>query len=268
MSTKCLINVSKKNIKISDKIISMYYVYIVKCADDSFYCGQTNNLDKRIKEHNSDSPRSAKYLRGRKPVKLVYSEKYSTLKAALKREWQIKQLSRSAKEALIQGYSPVYIIFGLPGVGKTYVGELFKKYFNFYFYDGDNELTKEMKQAIVDKIPFNDQMRDIFFENLLSKIKKLKNNHHKLVIAQTFIKEKYRKLVLDQIPGSKFVLIKTDNDVRESRLKNRKDYPLDVDYSRKMCLNFDNPKIIHQVVLNNTDGCEDIKKQIPQILLL
>ena len=81
----------------------MFYFYIVRCSDNSLYCGQTNNLEKRIKEHNSKGSKGAKYLRAKKPVKLVYSEKYSTLQLAMKREWQVKQWTRSKKEALIQG---------------------------------------------------------------------------------------------------------------------------------------------------------------------
>ena len=82
-----------------------YYFYILRCSDNTLYCGQTDNLERRLKEHNFDKHKSAKYLRGRTPVKLVYSEKHPTLKDAMRREWQIKQWSRSKKESLIQGNS-------------------------------------------------------------------------------------------------------------------------------------------------------------------
>ncbi|PIU37082.1 hypothetical protein CO005_00090 [Candidatus Roizmanbacteria bacterium CG_4_8_14_3_um_filter_34_9] len=80
----------------------MYYLYILRCRDNSLYCGQTNNLERRINEHNFDNNKSAKYLRGKKPVKLVYSEKYSTLQEAMKREVQIKKLTKAKKEAMIE----------------------------------------------------------------------------------------------------------------------------------------------------------------------
>lgn len=81
----------------------MYYFYILSCSDNSLYCGQTNNLERRIKEHNFNKSKSAKYLRGKIPVKLVYFEKYSSLQDAMKREWQVKKWTRSKKEALIKG---------------------------------------------------------------------------------------------------------------------------------------------------------------------
>lgn len=79
----------------------MYYFYIVRCSDNSLYCGQTNNLETRIIEHNSPTIRGAKYTRARKPVKLVYSEKYKTLREAMKREWQVKKWTKAKKEALV-----------------------------------------------------------------------------------------------------------------------------------------------------------------------
>ncbi|OGK27086.1 hypothetical protein A3C28_02990 [Candidatus Roizmanbacteria bacterium RIFCSPHIGHO2_02_FULL_39_9] len=80
----------------------MYYLYIVRCSDDSLYCSQTNNLQRRIHEHNFDNFKSAKYLRGKKPVVLVYSEEFSTLREAMKRERQIKKLTKVEKEAFVK----------------------------------------------------------------------------------------------------------------------------------------------------------------------
>ena len=66
----------------------------------SLYCGKTNNLKKRLTEHNVGK-RGAKYTRGRRPVKLVYIEKYKSLSKALKREFEIKKLNRKQKLLLI-----------------------------------------------------------------------------------------------------------------------------------------------------------------------
>lgn len=77
-------------------------MYLVRCKDNSLYCGQTNNLEKRIREHNFSGSRSAKYIRSKKPVELIYYERYNSLNKALRREWEIKQLSKNEKELLIQ----------------------------------------------------------------------------------------------------------------------------------------------------------------------
>lgn len=79
----------------------MYYVYILRCSDNSLYCGQTTDLNRRIKEHNFDKVKSAKYLRAKRPVKLIYSEKFASLSEALKREHEIKKMTKAKKEELI-----------------------------------------------------------------------------------------------------------------------------------------------------------------------
>ncbi len=78
-----------------------YFVYFLQCADESLYCGYTKDLSRRLNEHN-DSKKGAKYTRAKRPVTLVYFEEYATLSEALKREYQLKQLSNQAKQALIK----------------------------------------------------------------------------------------------------------------------------------------------------------------------
>ena len=77
----------------------MNYVYILKCGDTSLYTGWTNNLEKRIIAHSSG--KGAKYTKARLPVELVYYEEFEDKIAAMKREYEIKQLTRKEKLELI-----------------------------------------------------------------------------------------------------------------------------------------------------------------------
>lgn len=80
----------------------MYHIYILQCADNTLYTGITTELDRRIEEHNS-SAKGAKYTRARRPVTLVYSEKYDDRSSASKREYEIKKkMSRAEKLNLIK----------------------------------------------------------------------------------------------------------------------------------------------------------------------
>ena len=81
----------------------MVYVYLLRCSDGSLYCGWTNELERRLVAHNSG--KGAKYTRGRRPVELVYTEEYESKSAAMKREYEIKQLSRAEKLRLFMRYS-------------------------------------------------------------------------------------------------------------------------------------------------------------------
>ena len=78
----------------------MNYTYILKCSDGSLYTGWTNNLQKRVADHNAG--KGAKYTKGRRPVELAYYETFETKEEAMKREYAIKRLSRIEKNALIE----------------------------------------------------------------------------------------------------------------------------------------------------------------------
>lgn len=75
------------------------YCYILKCKDGSYYTGWTNDLERRIKAHQEG--RGAKYTKGRTPVELIYYETFATKEEAMRREYEIKQLSRKEKETLV-----------------------------------------------------------------------------------------------------------------------------------------------------------------------
>ena len=85
----------------------MFYLYILECSDGTLYTGYTNDIEKRLAEHNGININTggsvktgAKYTKARRPVTLKYSESYGTKSEAMKREAQIKKLTRTQKIAL------------------------------------------------------------------------------------------------------------------------------------------------------------------------
>ena len=78
-----------------------WLIYILECGDGSFYCGITNNLEKRLKQHKGEIKGGAKYTRSHWPCKLVYEEKSTSRSEALQREAIIKKMSKNEKQALI-----------------------------------------------------------------------------------------------------------------------------------------------------------------------
>ena len=80
-----------------------WYLYILRCKDGTLYTGITTDVEKRFQTHQS--AKGAKYTRGRNPLELVYREKCGTHSDALRREWEVKQLSREQKQALIAWYA-------------------------------------------------------------------------------------------------------------------------------------------------------------------
>lgn len=81
----------------------MSFVYILRCKDDTLYTGYTTDLTRRIKEHNSKL--GAKYTRNRTPVELLYFEIFKTKSQAMKRECEIKKMTREKKLELISNFN-------------------------------------------------------------------------------------------------------------------------------------------------------------------
>ena len=77
----------------------MPYVYLLECADGTFYTGATLNIEERVKKHNAG--KASKYTRGRLPIKLVYYKSCESYPLALKEEYRIKKLSKIQKKKLI-----------------------------------------------------------------------------------------------------------------------------------------------------------------------
>ena len=76
-----------------------WFVYMLRCGDGTLYTGVTDDVPRRLAAHRSG--KGAKYTRGRGPLKLVYQEQVPDKSAALRREYQIKQLTKQKKEALL-----------------------------------------------------------------------------------------------------------------------------------------------------------------------
>ena len=85
------------------RVSELNYTYILECRDGTYYTGWTNNLEKRLKDHNEG--RGAKYTKARVPVSLIYYEEFQTKEEAMRREHAIKHMTRSEKDNLIKTHN-------------------------------------------------------------------------------------------------------------------------------------------------------------------
>ena len=81
-----------------------YFVYMLRCEDNSLYTGITTDIRRRFGEHAARNGKGAKYTKSRLPVKLVYSETFATKEEAMSREYAIKHMTRRAKLGLVMSY--------------------------------------------------------------------------------------------------------------------------------------------------------------------
>ena len=82
----------------------LYFVYMVRCADETLYTGITKDINRRLRMHNGEITGGARYTRSRRPVKLVYTERQPCWKDAHRKESKLKRLSKKKKEDLVSGW--------------------------------------------------------------------------------------------------------------------------------------------------------------------
>src|ERR1041384_2177923 len=115
----------------------------------------------------------------------------------------------------------IFFLFGLLGAGKNFVGKIFAEEFGFNFYDADRDLTPAMTAAIANHRKFSEQMRDEYFEIVISRIAQLKEDHEKLVVAQALFKNRNRAQISTHFPEIRFVWVQADKEVVAHRLRER-----------------------------------------------
>ena len=100
---KRMVKGMQENVCPEDEASEPWYLYILLCSNGTFYTGVTKDLKRRLAQHNAGS--ASKYTRTRRPVKIIYQEKYDSRAEALARECKIKAMSRKAKEKLIKTWN-------------------------------------------------------------------------------------------------------------------------------------------------------------------
>lgn len=118
----------------------------------------------------------------------------------------------------------IVFLFGLPGVGKTYLGQLLERELSTHFWDGDEALTDEMKEAIKNEEPFSNQMTLTLTQAIIDKMDALQRDHKDIVIAQAMLLEEDRALFKARFQDIHFIYVYSEQDLTEQRLEERADH--------------------------------------------
>lgn len=149
------------------------------------------------------------------------------------------------------------ILFGLSGAGKNFVGSILEKEFGYYYWDADSEILAIMKQQILQKQVFTQDMRDEFTNNIIYKISELKKNHQNIVISQALYKIKNRDQIALRFPDAKFIQIISSAENIGNRILQRNDW-VDQEYAAKINAHFENQQESCAVIVNNSDAASVI----------
>jgi gluconate kinase len=151
------------------------------------------------------------------------------------------------------------IFFGTPGVGKNFVGKILKHHFDFYFYDGDDDLTDDMKESIKKQELFSEEMRKHFYDILTKRLLDLQKKFEKIVMAQALMKELNRQQILNALPHAEFVLIEAESSLIDQRLRRRNDW-VSLEYAEKIRKAFEPATLPHKQIINNKGETEIISQ--------
>lgn len=161
-------------------------------------------------------------------------------------------------------YPPFVYFFGLPAAGKNYAGRVMAEEFGYTFYDGDLDLTLEMRDAMREERPFTAAMRDRFYTLLIERIAGLRTEHSRLAFCQATFKEHHRDMIARAFPDVVFVLVEATPETRASRLA-RGGNPVTIDYAQRIGTLFEPPRHPHFIITND-DGREEVVRQLAALL--
>lgn len=158
------------------------------------------------------------------------------------------------------------ILFGLPASGKNYVGRILAEDFGFCFHDADDNLPKDMREAIVNHQIATDDMRDRHLNAIADSIRVLQAKHEHVAIAGAFFKARNRQWLTAQFPDLIWVLVETTPELQHNRLVRRQNHLADAAYAAKIFSQFEPPQHPH-FTLHNTEGREAVVGQVKPLIM-
>ena len=159
----------------------------------------------------------------------------------------------------------LFYLYGLPGVGKNFVGNIFEKQFNFKFIDADNYLTENMKEKLRERKHFTPEEVSEYHKIIAFNIFEIKSHYSNLVIAQASLFKKNRNLIKVLNPEIKFIHVKSNYQTINQRIKYRKGY-VDKEYSDYLQKFLEISESDLEIVNSNNDNQNYLIKQIKKII--
>lgn len=144
------------------------------------------------------------------------------------------------------------VLFGNPGVGKSYIGKLLQQQYGYFLYDADADLTPAAIQAIQEEQIFSPQMEAEFVDIVITRISKLHQQHKNIIVAQAFGREAPRQKLFNSFKDIKFYFVQVSDELANQRLAARNDW-VNIAYADKIRQEFEQPLIPHQVIDNSQD---------------
>lgn len=158
----------------------------------------------------------------------------------------------------------IIFLFGKPGTGKNFIGDLIAENFNFYHYDADKDIPRFLVEKIRSGQLATDEERIEFYNIVINNLNSLKIKYQNIVVSQALVKEKFRKMMIDYFPEIKFIYVQADKNLVAKRLLEREHF-VSKKYVDELEIFFEEPKVKH-FILENNGGVAEIIKQIKKLI--
>jgi gluconate kinase len=157
-------------------------------------------------------------------------------------------------------------LFGCPGSGKSFVGKILQDDFDFFFYDGDELLTIEMKQSIEAARPLSDSLATQLIQLQNDKFNQLKTKYQKLAVSQPLLERRAQERFAKELfPDAIFIKVDAPKALVNQRLEERGGHFINVEIANKIIVPFEEPEIVHKT-LHNDEGKQKIINQLKKVL--
>ncbi len=157
------------------------------------------------------------------------------------------------------------ILFGLPGSGKSFAGDVLQADFDFWFHEADDDIPADYRQQVLAGQVVGEPMRDDYHRHLIERMAELQRAHSRLAVAAPLLRDRHRQWIREHFPQALFILVQCPPAAWETRLQGRT-HTISLDYARRVA-SLNEPATIPYVVLDDSaDGPDGIRQQFTTIL--
>jgi len=157
------------------------------------------------------------------------------------------------------------ILFGLPGAGKSFAGQVLRDRFGFYFHEADDDIPDDYKRAVAAGQVVDDERRDAYHHHLLDRLAELSAAHPRLAVAVPLLRDRHRRWIQERFSESVFILVQCDPARWRARLDSRT-HTIGLDYAQKVLSLYEPPTIPHTLLDDTAEGTAEVERQLASLL--
>ena len=157
------------------------------------------------------------------------------------------------------------ILFGLPGAGKTFVGQLLRSDFGFAFHEADDDIPDDYRQQVLAGHVVGEPMRDAYHRQLMARIGELQADQPRLAVAAPLLRDRHRRWIQERFPEAVFVQVECDQPIWQARLAARV-HTISLAYAQQVA-GMNEPVTVPHVTLNDSsEGADRLRQQLTDVL--